>query len=132
MDRIQVVGSLDCWGPQAEYIRNGLKLDLWEKNFEWMVYNTDFINNVNSAFSLMTAKTKPELAQRINHWSKTKQVYWSMMKCALPENATRPYLYPGIFGGKVLDLGLREAVDTFDPMAAGDISAGGDNIAMLV
>lgn len=119
LDRIQVVGSLDCWGPQAEYIRNGLKLDLWEKNFEWMVYNTDFINNVNSAFSLMTAKTKPELAQRINHWSKTKQVYWSMMKCALPENATRPYLYPGIFGGKVLDLGLREAVDTFDPMAAG-------------
>jgi len=119
LDRIQVIGSLDCWGPQAEYVRNGLKLDLWEKNFEWMIYNTNFINNVNTAFSLMTAQTMPELAERINHWSKTKQVYWSMMKCALPEGATRPYLYPGIFGDKVLDLGLRKAVQTFDPFANG-------------
>ncbi len=28
-------------------------------------------------------------------------------------------MYPGIFGDKVLSLGLRKAVDTFDPMAAG-------------
>jgi len=119
LDKVQVVGSLDCWGPQAEYVRNGLKLDLWEKNFEWMIYNTDFTNNVNTAFSLMTAQTMPELAQRINHWSKTKQIYWSMMKCSLPDSGSKPWLYPGIFGSKVLDLGLRNAVEIFDPMAAG-------------
>jgi len=28
----QVFTSLDCWGEQAEYIRFGLKLSLWQKN----------------------------------------------------------------------------------------------------
>jgi organic radical activating enzyme len=119
LDKINVIGSLDCWGEQAEYIRNGLKLELWEKNFEWMIYNTDFTNNVNSAFSLMSAQTMPELATRINHWSRTKPVYWSMMKCAQRDFGGRPYLYPGIFGDKVLDLGLKKAVDIFDPAASG-------------
>jgi hypothetical protein len=26
LNNLQVVGSLDCWGPQAEYVRNGLDL----------------------------------------------------------------------------------------------------------
>jgi len=119
LDKINVVGSIDCWGPQAEYIRNGLKLDLFKKNFDWMVHNTVFTNNINSAFSLLSAQTMPELAERINEWSKTKQVYWSMMKCNQKEMPGRPYLYPGIFGDKVLSLGLRKAVDIFDPMVAG-------------
>jgi organic radical activating enzyme len=119
LDKINVIGSLDCWGPQAEYIRSGLKLDLFKKNFEWMVYNTGFTNNINSAFSLMSAQTMPELAEHINQWSKTKQIYWSMMKCSSRDHGQRPYMYPGVFGDKVLSLGLRKAVDTFDPMAAG-------------
>ena len=84
-----------------------------------MVYNTGFTNNINSAFSLMSAQTMPELAERINQWSKTKPVYWSMMKCAQRDFGARPYMYPGIFGDKVLSLGLRKAVDIFDPMASG-------------
>ncbi len=84
-----------------------------------MVYNTNFTNNINSAFSLLSAQTMPELAEQINQWSKTKQVYWSMMKCNQKEMPGRPYMYPGIFGDKVLSLGLRKAVDIFDPMVAG-------------
>lgn len=119
LDKINVIGSIDCWGPQAEYIRNGLNIELFQKNFEWMVYNTGFTNNINSAFSLMSAQTMPELAEKINHWSRTKTVYWSMMKCSQRDFGNRPYMYPGILGSKVLDLGLRRAVDTFDPMASG-------------
>ena len=119
LDKINVIGSLDCWGPQAEYIRNGLKLELFQKNFEWMVYNTGFTNNINSAFSLMSAQTMPDLVEHINKWSRTKPIYWSMMKCAQRDFGTRPYMYPGIFGNRVLGLGLQRAVDMFDPMASG-------------
>jgi organic radical activating enzyme len=119
LDKINVIGSLDCWGPQAEYIRNGLKLEMFQKNFEWMVYNTGFTNNINSAFSLMSAQTMPELVEKINHWSRTKPVYWSMMKCNQRDLNPRPYMYPGIFGNRVLELGLQRAVDMFDPMASG-------------
>jgi len=119
LDKINVIGSLDCWGPQAEYIRNGLNLELFKKNFDWMVHNTGFTNNINTAFSLLSAQTMPELTHMINTWSKTKQVYWSMMKCNQKEFGMRPYLYPGIFGDRVCDLGFEKAVNDFDPYAAG-------------
>jgi hypothetical protein len=61
----------------------------------------------------------PELTHMINTWSKTKQVYWSMMKCNQKEFGMRPYLYPGIFGDRVCDLGFEKAVNDFDPYAAG-------------
>ena len=32
--------SLDTWGPQAEYIRNGLNLDLYEKNLKYYLEHT--------------------------------------------------------------------------------------------
>ena len=30
LNQINLIGSLDCWGPQAEYIRNGLNLKLFD------------------------------------------------------------------------------------------------------
>lgn len=120
LDKVNVIGSLDCWGQEAEYVRYGMNLDLFVKNFEWMLDNTGFTNNINSAFSLLAAQSMPQLAQKINEWSRQKkQVYWSMMKCNQREIPPKPYLYPGIFGSRVLDLGLRKAVEIFDPMAAG-------------
>jgi hypothetical protein len=34
IDRVQLFTSIDTWGDQAEYIRNGLNLELWEKNVD--------------------------------------------------------------------------------------------------
>ena len=67
----------------------------------------------------MSAQTMPQLVEHINKWSQTKTVYWSMMKCAQRDFGGKAYMYPGIFGNRVLDLGLRRAVDIFDPMASG-------------
>ena len=36
---IQITASLDCWGIQSEYIRNGLDLVQWERNFEKLLAN---------------------------------------------------------------------------------------------
>ena len=36
------------------------------------------------------------------------------MKAAQHEFGERPYLYPGIFGRKINDIGLKEAVELFD------------------
>lgn len=120
LDKVNVIGSLDCWGQEAEYVRYGMNLDLFVKNFEWMLDHTGFTNNINSALSLLAAQSMPQLAEKINEWSRQKkQVYWSMMKCNQREIPPKPYLYPGIFGSRVLDLGLRKAVEIFDPMAAG-------------
>jgi hypothetical protein len=56
----------------------------------------------------------------INNWSKVRPVYWSMMKASQYELGERPYLYPGIFGRKINDIGLQEAVDLFEVNHNGD------------
>jgi len=34
MSRFKLFTSMDTWGPQAEYIRTGLDLDIWERNMD--------------------------------------------------------------------------------------------------
>jgi hypothetical protein len=108
LNQINIIGSIDCWGPQAEYIRNGLDLNLFEKNFDYLVHETDFILNINSVLSSLTVPSMPALVEKINHWSETKIIYWSMMKAG-----GRDFLHPTIFGKQVLDLGFTEALDKF-------------------
>ena len=114
LNQINLIGSLDCWGPQAEYIRNGLDLKLFEKNFTYALNNTDITLNINSALDPLTANTMPDLVLKINEWSKTRTVYWSLMK-----TGGRDFLHPTIFGSQVLDLGFQKAIDQFDDL--GDV-----------
>ena len=109
LNQINLIGSLDCWGPQAEYVRSGLDLALFKRNFEYVLYNTDFILNINSALGPLTIPTMPDLVRQINHWSETRTVYWSLMK-----TGGNPYFHPTIFGPEMLNLGYQEAIDTFD------------------
>ena len=111
ISNLQVVGSLDCWGAPAEYLRNGLKLDLYEKNFTWMLENTDTTLSVNCALTALTIPTLPDLVQKINEWSRIKPVYFSMMKAG---DNIRQYLHPMIFGKDILSLGFNQAVEIFE------------------
>jgi hypothetical protein len=65
----------------------------------------------------------PMLVDKINKWSKIRPVYWSMMKASTYNYGPRPYLYPGIFGKKVNDLGLKEAIEKFDTNSYGHIDS---------
>jgi len=111
INSLQVVGSLDCWGPEAEYVRNGLDLKKFQENFEFMLNETDIILNINSAMTALTIPSMPDLVRQINQWSKKRTVYWSMMKAG---DAGRPYLNPTIFGKDILDLGINESIKLFD------------------
>ena len=108
---LQVVGSIDCWGAEAEYVRSGLDLKKFIENFEFMLNETKIILNINSAMTTLTVPTMPTLVKKINEWSKKRTVYWSMMKAG---DAGRPYLNPTIFGKDILDLGINESIEIFD------------------
>lgn len=114
LDKLQIVGSLDSWGAEAEYVRNGLDLKLFQKNFEYILNESNTLQNINSALTATAVPGMPALVKNINQWSKIRPVYWSMMKASTYNYGPRPYLYPGIFGRKVNDIGLKEAVDLFD------------------
>lgn len=108
---LQVVGSLDCWGPEAEYVRNGLDLKKFKDNFEFMLNETDIVLNINSAMTALTVPSMPALVKQINQWSKKRTVYWSMMKAG---DAGRSYLNPTIFGKDILDLGINQSIEIFN------------------
>jgi hypothetical protein len=111
LDNLQVVGSLDCWGPQAEYVRNGLDLNKYVNNMEFILNKTKITPSVNSALMALTIPTLPDLVMQINKWSKVREVYWSGMKAG---DAGRSYLNPTIFGEDIVPLGFDQAIGQFE------------------
>jgi organic radical activating enzyme len=123
LDKLQIVGSLDSWGAEAEYVRNGLDLKLFQKNFEYILNESNTLQNINSALTITAVPGMPVLVDNINKWSKIRPVYWSMMKASTYNYGPRPYLYPGIFGRKINDIGLKEAIEKFDINSYGHVDS---------
>jgi len=72
---IQIIGSMDAWGPQQEYTRFGIDLDLWQQNFESIVDQPWVTVGINSAISALTFKQMPLLLAKINDWNKIREHY---------------------------------------------------------
>jgi hypothetical protein len=71
----EITASLDCWGAPQEYVRYPLKLQEWERNFEYLL-DQPWINLiVSSTVTPLTVKTLPDLLHKINQWSVTRKVY---------------------------------------------------------
>ena len=104
----EVTASLDCWGPQQEYVRFPLNLKTWETNFEYLL-GCDWINLIiSSTVTPLTVKTLPELLSKIQEWNKVRTVYHYQNSVNGPS-----YMFIDIFGDifaedfdRILDLKL--------------------------
>ena len=94
--RVDITCSIDCWGPQAEYVRWGLDLDQWLKNFELMISNDWLYININQTVTALTIKTMPELLTRLAEWNKVMPVHQHF---SLPAPGPS-FLHPAILGGQ--------------------------------
>ena len=98
---LNISASMDCWGPQAEYIRWGLKLSEWEKNFEYMAKQDWIILNVNLTITPLSIKTLPELIEKLNALDKfrppTKHICISFMHVLEPTQLNPLWFGPGVF-----------------------------------
>jgi len=95
--RLDLTCSLDCFGPEQEYVRYGLDLNKWVDNFDYLVTLKWLILNINQTVSVLTIKTMPELLKKINKWKKQKTInqFFSAVTPG-PE-----YLKPFILGGDI-------------------------------
>ena len=120
LDKIQIFFSCDAFGPEGEYVRTGLNLQLALKNFNYILHNTNIEQGINSALTVTAVPGMPDMVRHINKWSQEiKPIYWSMMKAGQFEIGPRAYMYPGIFGNKINKWGLQEAVELFDTKTNG-------------
>lgn len=88
-----LVCSLDCWGPQAEYIRNGLNMNKWEENFNILLNDyPDFDLHIHSVLMSLTLDTLPDLISKIVEWNKLRRVGHSINFVE-----GKPEMMPGIF-----------------------------------
>lgn len=60
--------SLDTWGPRAEYIRTGLDLELWEKNFHTYLQRTDSPITFMITFNIFSVTTFKEYLAKFLEW----------------------------------------------------------------
>jgi hypothetical protein len=77
LKRIDITCSIDCWGPEQEYVRWGLKLGLWENNFNYLLDQKWLTININQTISALTIKTMPALLLKLKSWREHRSVgHW--------------------------------------------------------
>lgn len=92
--RFDVIASVDCFGPEQEYVRYGLDLSVWKTNFEYLVEQKWITLAINQTISTLTIKTMLPLIDYINEKRKARKLqhYFSTVV------RTHDFLHPQIFG----------------------------------
>ena len=94
----EITASLDCWGPEQEYVRYPLDLKVWEENFNYIL-NQHWINVIiNSTITPLSIKTLPDLLAKINEWRQVRQIYHYQNSVNYPS-----YMFIDIFGDIFVD-----------------------------
>ena len=64
----KIFTSMDTWGSAAEYIRTGLDLSSWEKNFLYYLENTDQPITFMITFNILTVTNFQSLLEKMLEW----------------------------------------------------------------
>lgn len=64
----KLFSSMDTWGPQAEYIRTGLDLELWEKNLDVYVTQTKSPITFMCTFNVLSLPNFTDFLKKILEW----------------------------------------------------------------
>jgi len=95
--RLDISCSIDCWGPEQEYVRYGLDLVQWEDNFNYLLTLPWLVLNINQTISVLGIKTMPVLLEKLQEWKKIKTVN-QFFSGVTPDPS---YLKPNILGGDI-------------------------------
>ena len=89
--------SIDNWGAEAEYARYGLKLDYFQKLFEYCVNERWIKMNINTTVTNLTIKTFPDLIQYVLPFRNKKNIDFFGGEVV---GHTMDLLHPEIYGQK--------------------------------
>jgi sulfatase maturation enzyme AslB (radical SAM superfamily) len=82
---VRFVASVDCWGEASEYIRNGMDLETFEENMNYLVNECpEIIPTMNWTVSALSIPYIPELIRKVIEWNKTRVVGVNYNKCIDP------------------------------------------------
>jgi organic radical activating enzyme len=99
LKRFDLTVSIDCFGAEQEYVRYGLDLNQWRKNFEYVAGQKWITLNVNQTLSGLTIKTVPELLRYVNKFRTDREIGHYFSTTVM----THECLHPEIFGTGFFD-----------------------------
>lgn len=99
LKRFDLTCSIDCWGPEQEYVRYGLNLEQWKKNFEFVVKEKWIYLSINQTISALTIKSMPDMLKYIYSFSNQRKINQYFGTTV----GTHDFLHPKIFGSDFFD-----------------------------
>lgn len=102
--RIEIIASIDCWGKEQEYIRNGFDCNIFEENFQYLLLQPHLRLSIMSTVTSLSLNSMPALVDKFNEWNKQKEIYWQVNN-VLPFDTN--ILRPAIFDSNI----FKEAFD---------------------
>lgn len=110
--KFQITASLDGWGAEEEYVRYGLNLETWERNFKLILDKPWITPSINSTISSLSIKQLPALTDKMKEWNSLRPANSEAIIFSF--NYTGPPTSPLIFGKGVFDHDLDLALKRLD------------------
>lgn len=66
--QMEFVCSIDCWGPEIEYVRDGIVLEEWEKNMNIILENPSIGVLIHATLTSLTLPTLYQLIDKTIEW----------------------------------------------------------------
>lgn len=109
--RVHIDASLDCWGPQAEFIRHGLSLARWQQNFEYLLQHNWLSLSVHQVVTGLSIGTALQLQKQI---AKYKEQFPRLVQAYhLVDSGAEEIYHPEIFGADFFKPQLDQLLQTF-------------------
>jgi hypothetical protein len=103
--------SLDCWGPQAEFLRFGLNLQNWQNNFEYLLDFKWLRLEVHSVITSLSLPTAQLLQDKISQYKKSNsKIIQSYHLVDMPQDY---FYHPNIFDNTQFSEHLTTLLNTF-------------------
>jgi hypothetical protein len=116
---LHITGSVDCWGPAAEYTRYGLKLEQFESNLKYCIEN--FANNprynvgLYQVITSLTIRDTPLLLDKIAEWRQVNPNLGYYFQ--FNTDWSKDFLHPKYFGG---EFWTKDFEKIFEKLTPGD------------
>ena len=112
--KFQIIASMDCWGPQAEYARYGMNLKNWETNLRTALEHKIEVN-IHMTISPLTLPTMAEFMKKIYQFRKEyNDIGWTSGETGLfmsSNTINNPKMFdPYVFGNKLAPY-VQDAID---------------------
>ena len=119
--RLDICCSLDCWGPQVEFIRHGLDLDRWRKNFEYLIQHKWLSISVHHVVTALSISTTNNMQLAIGEYKKQNPKI--VQAYHMVDSGYEEIYHPDMFGSDFFKQDLQHLLNTFPVLTEWDQQA---------